>query len=390
MLATAFARTSSEASAHTRRRRSSTLPPAGTTEIVGVSPLWAILVISFCSVVFLNITSVSMRAFLEVRDAYMRYMRYMETKFQKSDLPDDFSSFATANLILNLARAVLKSLKRPVFLRILSNLLLLKLNLQKSAKLFPINRVIPFEDCYALGCVEFPLSESAASCYLSRMTPLRSLLGPGPKEIWQQLCQETGGQFIDRGLEFDSSRSANLVGGPLFSFNFEARLPHRQWLIIHQHWPERSNEPLYYGINALFISLDGFCFSVDHHRLINLSAKLFDLPSVKTGFPDFDHRFTIKSNDEERTRQFFASAPLRELLTAQSNIHLEVQLCPDKLRKTVPAATHVLNCRCDDFTCDIEQTRQLLAIITTALDQLASISSAHEPRPKTKTAKSAR
>jgi hypothetical protein len=63
-------------------------------------------------------------------------------------------------------------------------------------------------------------------------------------------------------------------------------------------------------------SSDGFRFALHREHFTDEIGKFFGMQDIKIGYPDFDRRIVVKSNDESRVRALFADDVLREALVS--------------------------------------------------------------------------
>jgi len=154
-----------------------------------------------------------------------------------------------------------------------------------------------------------------------------NLFGPNKDEIWSQLAEEVGGEFIKGSL----TKSSRLV------------TRFKQWTIILDTYTVSTGKTsvVYTRMRVPYISTDGFFFKIHHKNFFSGIGKLLRLQDVKTGDEEFDEAYIIKSNDEVRVRNFFARESIRYVIEQQPSISLEVkdkrqnifeEKLPDKVR----------------------------------------------------------
>lgn len=73
---------------------------------------------------------------------------------------------------------------------------------------------------------------------------------------------------------------------------------------------------------------DGFRFALHEEGFFDDLGKFFGMQDVQVGYPDFDKRLVIKTNDEARVRTVFTSAEVREALLSLKDFTFEIVL-PD-------------------------------------------------------------
>jgi hypothetical protein len=78
-------------------------------------------------------------------------------------------------------------------------------------------------------------------------------------------------------------------------------------------------------MRAPFLNPGGFRFTVYRKGIFSELGKYLGMQDVEVGHPDFDRDFVIKGTDETKLRQIFGNERIRELITAQPQIHFEVK-----------------------------------------------------------------
>lgn len=69
----------------------------------------------------------------------------------------------------------------------------------------------------------------------------------------------------------------------------------------------------------------GFLFAIHRERLIDNVGKFFGMQDIVIGFPEFDDKMIIKTNDEKRTKKLFGLSPTRKLFNSLSNFSLHIE-----------------------------------------------------------------
>lgn len=202
------------------------------------------------------------------------------------------------------------------------------------------------------------------------MSLLKRFFGPDIKEIWQKLCQEIGGDFVE--------------GGAWQGDKVEVK--HHHWTItldiFHVH---TGKVPIpFTRLRAAYVNPDQFRFRVTRRGLFSSIGKLLGLQDVEVGHPDFDHDFIIKGNSQDKLRALFANERLRSLLMAQPDVHFEVQDDEGWLGPDYPANTDALNFLVKGTVTDVDRLKSLFELFSVTLDQLCVIGSAYETEPSIK------
>src|SRR3954469_3170358 len=135
--------------------------------------------------------------------------------------------------------------------------------------------------------------------------------GPSREEVWRQLCREIGAEFIGGGFWQGSKVQAHV--GP-----WTVTLDTHTVYTGHAHFT-------YTRMRASYVNPGGLRFTVYRKGLFSGLGKLLGMQDIEVGDPEFDEAFIVKGTDEARVRELFADPEVRALLTAQSQIRLEVK-----------------------------------------------------------------
>ena len=196
------------------------------------------------------------------------------------------------------------------------------------------------------------------------MGQLRDIFGPSKADIWQQVADEANGHFVDGGF-FGKSKV-------IFS--------HGQWSITLDTYTRDTST--FTRVRAPYVNRDGFRFDIFFENLVSEIGKSLGAQDIQSGDADFDDRFVIKGNSEEKARDFLASPRLRQLIEEQPSIRFEVRDDEGWFGSTFPDGVDELCCTCGDFIYDTDRLKALYELFAVALDQLCNIGSAYEDDPQ--------
>ncbi|HYP29086.1 MAG TPA: DUF3137 domain-containing protein [Blastocatellia bacterium] len=165
----------------------------------------------------------------------------------------------------------------------------------------------------------------------------KKLFGPPQEEIWKQVSDEIGAQFI-KGSFF---KGADRV---------EARVDN--WTVVLDTFTVSTGKSTvtFTRMRARFVNKDGFRFAIHRRNMFTGMGKLFgmqdvevggpkfekleplfglrgylDAELVESGYPEFDREFVIKGSDESKLKVLFKDLKIRELIEAQPSIDLQVK-----------------------------------------------------------------
>jgi len=112
--------------------------------------------------------------------------------------------------------------------------------------------------------------------------------------------------------------------------NGKVEAAHGQWIVTLETFSTK-NSGTWTRIRAPYINPDGFKFTIYRRGILSNLGKRFGMQDVQVGFPQFDEDFIIQGNNKVQLRRFFADARLRDLISAQPDIHFCVQEDEDNL-----------------------------------------------------------
>ncbi len=140
---------------------------------------------------------------------------------------------------------------------------------------------------------------------------LRSVFGPSRPEIWQQIAQDLGGNYI----------------GEAFFGEDAVIYRHGEWQIVLdvRYQQEGGSTASYTRLRAPFINKDGFVFRIFRKRFLSFIGKLIGAQDVVIGDPVFDDPFIIQTNSEDRIRYLLEDEALKQLIQQQPDVWFEVR-----------------------------------------------------------------
>lgn len=193
---------------------------------------------------------------------------------------------------------------------------------------------------------------------------MRQLFGPSREEIWRQLCETIGAQYVDGGF---------WKGDKVF-------VQHGQWTITLDTYTVSNGKTstTYTRMRAPYVNKDGFRFTVYRQGVFSHLGKLFGMQDVDVGYPEFDGEFIIKGNDEWKLRSLFGNARLRALLHEQPSVYLTVKDDEGWFGTHFPEGVDELHFQVLGVIKDVERLRSLYELFAETLEELCQIGSASE------------
>jgi hypothetical protein len=199
------------------------------------------------------------------------------------------------------------------------------------------------------------------------MNPLRKWFGPSKEETWRKLCAETGASFVDDG----------------FWKGQKVMATHGQWTTVLDTYAVSTGKVtiVFTRLRAPYVNPDGFRFTIYRRGFFSDIGKYLGMQDVEVGHPDFDRDFIIKGTDAGKLCALFADTKIRELISAQPEIHFEVKDNHGGWGSDYPPDVDELRFHVRGKIQDVERLKLLFELFAATLDQLCRIGSAYEDAP---------
>jgi hypothetical protein len=198
------------------------------------------------------------------------------------------------------------------------------------------------------------------------MPALRELFGLSRDDIWRQLAAKMGANYIE-GSFWKSPK---------------VQASHGEWVItLEGVTVGRSNCT---SLMTFYVNPDGFRFGINRKGLFSDVEKWLGLlTEVEVGYPDFDRDFIINGNDKAKLRRLFGNARIRELISAQPEIHFSVREAPgffmrDIFSPKLPENVDILQFLVAGTIQDEGRLRLLFDLFAETLDELCRMGSAYK------------
>jgi hypothetical protein len=205
------------------------------------------------------------------------------------------------------------------------------------------------------------------------MSILRDLFGPSRDEIWQQVAATVGG---------------NMTEGSFWGKSSRVDAAHGQWNVTLDTYTVSNGKSstTYTRMRAPYVNPDGFQFNIYRRGIFSDLGKMLGMQDVEIGDPQFDEDFITKGNDETKLRRLFSDARLRELISAQPDIHFCVKDDDNRFwgGQNFPPGTDELYFQVIGIVKDVDRLKQLFDLFAETLDELCRMGSAYEKNPEVK------
>jgi hypothetical protein len=191
--------------------------------------------------------------------------------------------------------------------------------------------------------------------------------GPSKDEVWRQLSQEMGAEFVDGGFWKGSKVQVHV----------------KPWTITLDTYSESTGESsvTYTRMRAPYINPEGFRFTIYRKGIFSALGKLLGMQDIEVGDPDFDEAFIIKGNDESKVVSLFSDTRIRQMIQDQPKIRLDVKDSEGWFGPTFPEDVDEVRFQIAGVIKDIERLKALFELFAAVLDQLCRIGSAYKQEP---------
>ncbi len=191
--------------------------------------------------------------------------------------------------------------------------------------------------------------------------------GPSKDEVWRQLSQEIGAEFVEGGL-WKGNKVQVYV---------------KPWTITLDTYTVNTQHShvTYTRMRAPYINPEGFRFTVYRKGFFSDLGKFLGMQDIEVGDPEFDESFIIKGNDETKVHDLFANSKVRQMIQAQPKIRLDVKDSEGWFGPKFPENVDELCFQVVGVIKDVERLKALFDLFATVLDQLCRIGSAYKQEP---------
>ncbi len=187
--------------------------------------------------------------------------------------------------------------------------------------------------------------------------------GRSKDEVWRQLSQEIGAEFVEGGFWKGSKIQAH-VGPWTITLDVISR-----------------DDGSFTRIRAPYINPEGFRFTIYRKNLFSELGRLLGMQDIEVGDPEFDEDFIIKGNDESKVLDLFANPKIRQMIQDQPKIWLRVKDSEGWFGPEFPEDVDELSFQDVGVIKDVERLKALFDLFAAVLDQLCQIGSAYKQEP---------
>ncbi|MFI5459760.1 MAG: DUF3137 domain-containing protein [Isosphaerales bacterium] len=193
------------------------------------------------------------------------------------------------------------------------------------------------------------------------------LFGRDKEEVWRQLCQEIGAEFVEGGFWKGNKVQVHV----------------KPWTITLDTYTVNTQHShvTYTRMRAPYVNPESFRFTIYRKGFFSELGKLLGMQDIEVGDPEFDEAFIIKGNDVARVQNLFADARLRELIKVQTTIRLDVKDSEGWFGPKFPENVDELHFQVIGVIKDVDRLKSLFDLFAAVLDQLCRIGLAYKQEP---------
>jgi hypothetical protein len=191
--------------------------------------------------------------------------------------------------------------------------------------------------------------------------------GPSKDEVWRQLSEEIGAEFVEGGFWKGGTVQAHV--GP--------------WTVTLDTCTDSTTDHSvhYTRMRAPYVNPEGFRFTIYRKGFFSDLGKLLGMQDIEVGDPAFDEAFVIKANDEGKVCALFANPKIRQMIQDQPQIRLEVRDSEGWFGPKFPEDVDELHFQVVGVIKDADRLKTLFDLFAAVLDQLCKIGLAHKQEP---------
>jgi len=192
--------------------------------------------------------------------------------------------------------------------------------------------------------------------------------GPSKDEVWRQLSQEIGAEFVEGGF-WKGEHKVQVHAKP-WTITLDTYTVHSQ----HSH-------VTYTRMRAPYVNPEGFRFTIYRKGFFSDLGKLLGMQDIEVDDPDFDAAFIIKGTDEFKVRDLFADPKIRQMIQAQPEFRLDVKDSEGWFGPRFPDDVDELHFQVVGVIKDLERLKALFDLFAAVLEALCRVGSAYKREP---------
>lgn len=174
--------------------------------------------------------------------------------------------------------------------------------------------------------------------------------GPLKDENWSRLGKEVGEKYIDERF-----------WGTVDLLKYR----HEGWEILLDTYVVHSNQNtrIFTRVRVPFVNTHDLRFKIYREGFLSSVGKLFKMQDIEIGDSDFDSKFIIKGNKDDKIKLLLNDAALKNLMYLQPDILFQIHF----------EKVFMLYFQCEGYIRDISQLKalfEMFAVTLTRMEQL--------------------
>jgi len=196
---------------------------------------------------------------------------------------------------------------------------------------------------------------------------LEGIFGPSKEEIWRQIAEDVGGEYIDGG----------------FWKNSMLRYKHNNWEMLLDTFTQNTGKTStdYTRLRVPFINKDGLQFKIYEANFFSGIGKTFGMQDIEIFDPRFDPKFIIQGNDEQKVKKLLKDPQLKALFDLVPGSNVEVKKSNGIFSKKFPEDVEMLYFKQRGIIKDKDTLHLMFRLFSYLLERLVQIDSAYEDNP---------
>ncbi len=122
-----------------------------------------------------------------------------------------------------------------------------------------------------------------------------------------------------------------------------------------------------------YVSADDFRFKIRKTNFLRSIAKMVGSQDVEIGFDDFDQKFIIKSNQEDKLKTIFQNDVIRNILLNQKKFYLEISKFEGVWGEKLPKNEFELSFYVDGKIQDPERLKTILTLFKELIKEMVAL-----------------
>jgi len=187
----------------------------------------------------------------------------------------------------------------------------------------------------------------------------KGIFGPSKDEVWGQFANEIGGRYIEQGM----FKSKQLI------VEFEG------WTIVMDSFSRSHGKTstTYTRIRAPYRVVENLRFKIYRSGIFSELGKALGMQDMEIGQGDFDEKFIIKGDKEDKVRELLLSDKIRELIMGQDKFSLEIKEDGGIFQSNLLEGSHELYYESVGIIKDTNRLKDLFMLFILLLDKLSAM-----------------